>query len=123
VRDNIDAKAKALLIAQTALNKKAQDVVVMGMQDISSITDYFVICSGNSERQVKSLADVLVSELNGRGISPWHIEGREYALWVLLDYNDVIVHIFYKDRREFYNLEALWGDAPIVFSSAKLKND
>ena len=119
--DNIDSKAKALLIARTLTERKAQDVVIMQMQQFCSITDYFVICSGTSTRQVRSLAEDLITELDKQGISSLHIEGKEYALWVLVDYSDVVVHIFYDQTRQFYSLETLWGNAPRVLSLQRQK--
>lgn len=86
----------------------------MEMKKVSNITDFFVICSGNSTRQVKALTDYIIEKLNRLGHKIWHIEGYRYAFWVLLDCADVVVHIFHAPTRNFYDLERLWGDAPKV---------
>jgi len=89
--------------------KKGEDIVVFDLRDLSPITDYFVISTGLSDVHVKTIAEhIMKSE------SPQHAEGLEAASWVLLDFIDVIVHVFSKDAREFYGLERLWGDAPVV---------
>lgn len=84
------------------------------MRKASNITDFFIICHGNSTRQVKAITDHIVERLKESGQKVWHIEGYLYALWVLLDYGNVVVHIFTPEERDFYNLEKLWGDAPII---------
>ena len=103
---------KTLLLAQSALEKKACDLVVMEVREVTSIADYFIICSGRSDRQVKSIAQGI--EENQAGVSPQSVEGANRGHWVLMDFSDVIVHIFYEPVREFYDLEGLWGDAPRV---------
>jgi ribosome-associated protein len=92
---------------------KGIDIVLMDMRNVkNTMTDFFVICSGNTENQVDAIADSVEDEITkATGINPWHREGREAKEWVLLDYVDVVVHVFKKDRREFYDLEELWGDA------------
>ena len=102
------------MIAKFAQGKKAQDVVILDMRKISNITDFFIICSGNSTRQVRATADYIIEQLKQLGKRPWHIEGYRYALWLLLDYGDVVVHIFHAPTRQFYDLERLWGDAPLI---------
>ena len=82
------------------------------MRGISDICDYFLICDGSSTRRVSAIADGISEELVKHDIAPFHVEGKREALWVLLDYRDVIAHIFYGTTRGFYNLERLWGDAP-----------
>lgn len=89
------------------------------MRKISDITDFFIICSGNSTRQVKAITDHIVEQLGQSGHRTSHIEGYQYALWVLLDYGDIVVHLFHSPTRRFYELERLWGDAPAI----TLKND
>ncbi len=93
--------------------KKAKDVVLMDLRKLSSICDYFIIASGDSTTQIASIADNIEKELLDHNCKLWHREGRAEALWILLDYGDIIVHTFYKDTRGFYNLEKLWYDAPI----------
>lgn len=84
------------------------------MRKASNITDFFIICHGNSTRQVKAITDHIIERLKESRQKVWHIEGYLYALWVLLDYGNVVVHIFTPEKRDFYNLEKLWGDAPII---------
>jgi ribosome-associated protein len=103
---------KTFLLARSALEKKACDLVVMKVRDLTSIADYFIICSGRSDRQVQSIAQGI--EANEAGESPRSVEGANRGHWVLMDFSDVIVHIFYEPVREFYDLEGLWGDAPRV---------
>lgn len=92
---------------------KGEDVVILDLTDIpQAVSKYFVICTGNSPVQVASLAESIDEEVEkASGESPWHKEGLQNRQWVILDYFDVVVHIFHKDWRDFYNLEALWGDA------------
>ncbi len=105
---------KALLLCQFALEKKADDLVLLEVRDVTSIADYFIICSGRSDRQVQSIARGLDENLGNMGVSPLSIEGLTRGQWVLLDFSDVIVHVFYQLVREFYDLEGLWAHAPRV---------
>lgn len=100
--------------AGAAEDKKARDVVILNIHDISTICDYFVICSGFSSTQVQAIAENVEAKLEERGICKLRLEGFRDAHWVLLDYGSVVVHIFQQDDREFYNLEHLWGDARVV---------
>ncbi|MCQ9208191.1 MAG: ribosome silencing factor [Omnitrophica bacterium] len=84
----------------------------MDLRNSSNVTDFFIILTGNSTRQVKAIADYIIEQLKQSGHKIWHIEGYRYALWVLLDCTNVVVHIFTPAVREFYDLERLWGDAP-----------
>ena len=104
----------AKLSAQAALDKKAEDLIVLDVSGISSFADYFVIMSGRSTRHVQGLAEAVESKLRTKRMSNANTEGLQEGLWVLLDYDDVIVHIFYKETRGFYDLEGLWHDAPRV---------
>ena len=101
-------------IAELIFNKKGYDVRILDLREIVSFTDYFVICSADSDTQVKAIADEVDKSLRDDGIKCWHKEGYRALNWVLLDYVDVVVHIFKKDMRTFYNIEKLWGDAPVV---------
>jgi ribosome-associated protein len=105
---------KALLLTRFALEKKARDLVVMEVRDVTSIGDYFIICSGSSDRQVQSIAQGIEENLSEAGHPPLSVEGVHRGHWVLMDFSDVIVHIFYEPIREFYDLEGLWGHAPRV---------
>ena len=105
---------KALLLVSSALEKKACDLVLMEVRELSSIADYFMICSGRSDRQVQSIAQGIEENLHRAGESPLSVEGMNRGHWVLMDFADVIVHIFYQPVREFYDLDGLWGHAPRV---------
>jgi ribosome-associated protein len=105
---------RALLLSQYALEKKAYDLVLIEVSEVTSIADYFIICSGRSDRQVQGIAQGLQENLGNLGISPLSIEGLTHGHWVLMDFSDVIVHIFYQPVREFYDLEGLWAHAPRV---------
>lgn len=96
-----------------ALSKKGFDVRILKMRSISSICDYFVIVSGEADVHVKAIANGIDEELLKKGVKPYHREGFEKGNWVLLDYIDVVIHIFLEPTRQFYALEKLWGDAPV----------
>jgi len=96
-------------ITNLALNKKADKLMILDVRGLSSLADFFIICHGNSEPQVKAIADNIRKGTNHK---PRHIEGYDNQNWILLDYFDIIVHVFKKDDREYYNLERLWADAP-----------
>ena len=99
-------------ISDIIFTKKGFNVLSIDLRKLVSFTDYFVICSADSDTQVKAIADEVDKVLSDDGIKCWHKEGLKALSWVLLDYVDVVVHVFEKDSREFYNLEKLWGDAP-----------
>ena len=99
-------------ISEIIFTKKGYDVIAIDLRKLVTFTDYFVVCSADSDVQVKAIADQVDKVLSEQGIKCWHREGLKALTWVLLDYVDVVVHIFKKDAREFYNLEKLWGDAP-----------
>lgn len=105
---------RAKQVARLLDNKKGDDVRMLHIGTLTSIGDYFVVATGNSAIQVKALADAVDEALSAQGIEPRRIEGYTTASWILMDYSDVIVHIFLKEAREFYSLERLWGDAPEV---------
>jgi len=107
-------------IAELTLTKKASDVAIMDLREVTSMTDFFVVCSADSDTQVKAIADAVEEGLEKKGAIAWH---KEYgsANWVLLDYVDVVLHVFHKNTRPFYNLEKLWGDAVIKHVSEKMK--
>lgn len=103
-------QALARSIAKLTLTKKANDVVMMDLRGLTSMADYFVVCSADSDIQVKAIADAVEEGLGKKGIRPWHSEAGS-SNWVLLDFVDVVLHVFHKNLRQFYNLEKLWGDA------------
>jgi ribosome-associated protein len=100
-------------IAELALEKKALDVKILDLRALDAFTDYFVICSGEVEIQIKAIADHIQDTLASEKIKPFHQEGYENLEWILIDYVDVVVHVFLPDRRQFYGLESLWMDAKI----------
>lgn len=100
--------------AAIAEDKKAGNVVILDIHGLSVIADYFVICHGNSATQVQAIASELRKQMGEAGIDIKGIEGYDEARWVLMDLGDVIVHIFHKDEREYYNIERIWGDARVV---------
>lgn len=96
---------------RAAFDKKAKDVLVLDLQGLTTITDYFVICSGESTPQVKAIEEEIEKRFSKEGLKPLGIEGLKNSLWVLMDYGDVIIHIFEEQTRAFYELEKLWIDA------------
>ncbi len=107
----MNSKDFADKIIELIFNKKGYDVILMDLQKLTTFADYFIICSADSDTQVKAIADEIDKSLRDEGIKCWHKEGYQALKWVLLDYVDVVVHIFKKDVRDYYSLERLWGDA------------
>jgi ribosome-associated protein len=105
---------RMLACVAAALDRKAYDLVVLDTATLTSVADYFVICSGRSDTQVQAIADAIERDCREHGMRPLAIEGREQGRWALLDYDDVVVHVFYTPIREFYELERLWVRAPRV---------
>ena len=105
---------KALLCANIILERKATDPVLFEVEKLTSITDYFLIAGGRSSRQVQAIARHLQMRMKEEGFTPFGIEGERDGHWILLDYGDVVVHLFYQPVREFYDLEGLWVEAPRV---------
>ena len=108
------AEWKARRAARAALDKRAGDLVVLDVQRVSSVTDYFVICSGRSTTHLETITEAIRGELRGEGVHVLHAEGVAESGWVLLDYGDVLMHVFLEDTRAYYALERLWGDAPTL---------
>jgi ribosome-associated protein len=106
-----DSKTKSLLCLKAAVEKKAQDPVLLELKGLSSFTDYFLLCSGKSDRQVQAIAQEIEEALKKRGIRPLGIEGTVEGKWILMDFEDVVVHVFLEPVRKFYDLEGLWIDA------------
>ena len=98
--------------AELALDRKAEGVLALDLRGVSSATDFFVLATGNSDIQVRAIAEHVMEELAKDGHRPLHVEGLDRARWVLMDFVDFVVHIFHPLAREFYQLELLWGDAP-----------
>ncbi len=108
------AREKALACVKSALDRKASDVALLEVAELTSLADYFLICSGRSDTQVQAIANSIEGALKKRGVRPLSIEGFSRGQWVILDYGDVIVHVFYEPVREFYDLERFWSRAPRV---------
>lgn len=102
------------LAAEAAVAKKARDPLALDLRGLDGVCDYFFLCSCSSETQVKAVAEHVEDTLRARGAKPWHVEGREGRRWVLLDYVNVVVHVFHEKTREYYLLDRLWGDARSV---------
>ncbi|TAJ09232.1 MAG: ribosome silencing factor [Nitrospirae bacterium] len=116
-----ESKANALAIAQAALEKKADDVLVLDVAKLTSVADYLILCSGETERHVKAIADHIDQTLSGRRHPPLSMEGASTAQWILIDFGDVVAHIFRSDIRAHYGLEHLWADARQVRLPATLQ--
>jgi ribosome-associated protein len=106
------SKEDAVAAAQIALDKKALDVVLLEVGEVTSFADYFLICSGRTAIQVKAIVNAIEQHLKEQGIRPLHIEGLSESRWVLLDYDELIIHVFLDETRHFYDLERLWSDVP-----------
>jgi len=107
-------KTELSQVVDALVDRKAVDPVVLDLRGLSGATDYFVIVSGTSDAHVRGMADHLVTALAPKGLKPHHVEGLAQGRWVLLDYVDFVVHVFHPELREFYQLERLWSDAPVV---------
>ena len=110
----MDKKEFIYFVAELILQKKGTDIKILNLEGKTSVTDYFVVCSASSTTMVKAIADHLLKETKLAGEKVWRDEGYSGLTWVLLDFVDVVVHIFYEETRKFYNLEGLWGDAEII---------
>lgn len=105
---------KALLASQIIMERKAVDPVMFEVTGLTSITDYFLIAGGNSTRQVQAIGRHLQRTMKDKGLKAYGVEGEQEGQWILLDYGDLVVHIFYQPVREFYDLEGLWSEAPRI---------
>ncbi|MBE0645964.1 MAG: ribosome silencing factor [Bacteroidetes bacterium] len=108
----MESKELAQLTAELSLTKKAKDVVILDLTGLSDVTNYFVICTGESDTQVKAIADAIDDGAREEEARVWRREGLKNLQWVLLDFVDVVVHVFQPKVREYYDIERLWGDAP-----------
>ncbi|HEV8240657.1 MAG TPA: ribosome silencing factor [Thermoanaerobaculia bacterium] len=99
-------------VVAAALDKKAEDLKVLEVGELTHFTDYFLVCSGQNPRQVQAIADGVERRLREHKLRPSHVEGYQSGQWVLMDYGDFVLHVFLQERRRFYGLERLWGDAP-----------
>jgi len=109
----LSSRQLALRAAQLALSKKAEDIVLMDLREVTNFADYFVLCTAGSDAQLRAVADAVVDGLASAKYKVWHAEGYEARSWILLDYVQVVVHVFLPETRLYYALEKLWGDAPV----------
>lgn len=114
VKESINGKERVLLCVNASIKKKAKDLIILNVKEFSSFADYFIICSGTSDRQVQAIAASVQEILKEYGILPLGVEGERLGKWILIDYEDVIIHVFYEPIREFYDIERLWSDAPCM---------
>jgi ribosome-associated protein len=106
------------LVLAAVMGKKALDIIVLDVSGLTSLADSFIICSGRSNRQVTAIADYIRTDLKKQGVAPLSVEGLQEGHWVLMDYGDIVIHVFYDDVRRFYDLEGLWSDAPRIRTRA-----
>jgi ribosome-associated protein len=114
-----DTEQRVKEAVAAADDRKALDLRVLRLREVSDFTDYFLICSGTSERQVQAIANAIEERLRAEHVRPLHVEGYNRGQWVLLDYGDFVAHVFTEEPRSFYALERLWGDAPDVTASLR----
>ena len=114
VKEFKDAKEKGIFCAKVARDKKAYDLLLLELKGLHAVTDYFLICSGRSDRQVQTIAQEIEARMAERGYRPLGVEGMGEGRWVLLDYDDLVVHVFQEPVRAYYDLEGLWIEAPRV---------
>ena len=108
MKDNVNLLE---IVIESCEERKAENCVVLNMEQLTPIADYFIICHGNSERQVQAIARSIKEDVEKNGYKVTRMEGYEQARWILIDIDDIICHVFHKDERSYYNLERLWGDA------------
>lgn len=118
----MDSKELLETVVKAADSKRAEEIVALDVANVSLLADYFVIMQANSERQVKAIADEIEEKVAAAGVQVRDIEGKNAANWVLLDFGDVVVHVFRTKTRQFYNLEKLWAEAPLVDVSDWVKD-
>lgn len=115
---DVAPRAMAEIVVDAASDKKAEDIIVLNVSEVTTIADLFVIVSGRGERQVQAISDAIVEKAKAAGRQPLGIEGYDAGRWILVDLGDVVVHAFVPEERELYRLERLWGDAPVVLRIA-----
>ena len=117
-----DLELSLVPYVRAAQGRKVKNLVLLDLRGLSSVADFFIICSGRSNRQVSAIADFIQMDLKGKGIRPLSVEGKKEGHWVLLDYGHVILHVFYDPMRDFYDLESLWIDAQRINIDTLLKH-
>ena len=110
----LSIEEKTKICYKAVIEKKGNNVIILDLKKRTSFTDYFLICSGNSTRQVQSIADEIIECLKAKGTKGINVEGYQTGKWVLLDCLDIVVHIFHEEARNFYDIERLWGDVPVA---------
>ena len=110
----MDSKQLLEMVVKAADGRRAEDIVALKVDEISPMADYFVIMTGGSDRQVQAITNAIVEKAHEENINVGSVEGKNHAQWVLVDLGDVVVHVFREETRQFYNLEKLWADAPLV---------
>lgn len=110
----IDSKEQLQIAVKAADSKRAEDILALDVREVSLLADYFMICSANSERQMNAITEEILDKEEENNYEVKRIEGKEGGKWILIDLGDLIVHVFHAPEREFYNLEKLWSDAPLV---------
>lgn len=118
-RPRLEVRTALHLVREALLDRKAVDPLILDLRGLTGATDYFVIVSGTSDAHVRGMAEHLMTALAPQGIAPHHVEGLAQGRWVLLDYVDFVVHVFHPELREFYQLERLWGDAPVLTAGSR----
>ena len=113
-RTDDGSRELAVGVARLADELNCEDILVLDLRDVSQVTDYFVICTGTSDRQMRAVAQEIRKHGKETGNKPWHIEGERSDIWVLVDFVDVVVHVFEREQRTYYDLELIWGEAPRV---------
>ena len=108
------SEARALACARAAIDKKAENLKCLNLSEISNFTDYFLLANGTSDRQVQAISDAIREAMRAQGVRPISVEGYTEGRWILMDFGDVVIHIFLDALRDYYNLENLWADAPLV---------
>lgn len=120
------SEEKALLVARAADNKQARDMVLLDLQGLTLMTDYFFICCGTSTTHIRTISDSVIETMKHAGMGGIRVEGYDAATWVLMDYGDVVVHVMDAERREYYALESFWGEAakvPLPDAAAQVQSD
>lgn len=110
----MDSKQLLEMVVKAADGRRAEDIVALKVDEISPMSDYFVIMTGGSDRQVQAITNAIVEKAHEENVKIGSVEGKNHAQWVLVDLGDVVVHVFREETRQFYNLEKLWADAPLV---------
>ncbi|HEX6938431.1 MAG TPA: ribosome silencing factor [Longimicrobiales bacterium] len=111
--ESLELPAELVRAAELAAERKGTDLLLLDLRELSDATDYFLLVSGTSDLHVRSVSEHIIDELKKEGVRPGHIEGLRAGRWVLIDYIDFVVHVFHPAARDFYQLERLWGDAPM----------